>query len=97
MTDPVTTSDVLIGLAAGLALGGLHLLWLRRAAARLGTGGAGAGALLAGSAMRLTFVLAGFAAVAWVATQPAVALIAALGDYLLARTIGLWPLRRMMR
>src|SRR5680860_620104 len=33
-----TTGDLVLGLLAGLALGALHLLWLRRASARLGAG-----------------------------------------------------------
>ena len=69
------------------------------ALARLGCGsaretGSGTGALLAGAALRLAVVLAGFAAVAWVATQPGLALIAALGGFVLARTLGLWRVRR---
>jgi hypothetical protein len=41
--DAGMTGDLLLGLLAGLALGALHLLWLRRASARLGAG-AGTGA-----------------------------------------------------
>jgi len=91
-----TTGDLLLGLVAGLALGALHLLWLRRASAPLGAGG-GAGALLAGAALRLAVVLAGFAAVAWVAMQPGLALIAALGGFALARTLGLYRIRNKAR
>lgn len=80
--------DLLLGLPAGLALGTLHLLLLRRAAARLGAGGA-TRALLAGAALRLAIVLAGFAAVALAAVQPGLALVAALGGFALARTVGL--------
>jgi hypothetical protein len=90
------TGDILLGLLAGLALGALHLLWLRRASARLGAG-AGTGALLAGAALRLAVVLAGFAAVAWAAMQPGLALIAALGGFALARTLGLWRVRNRTR
>jgi hypothetical protein len=90
------TGDILLGLLAGLALGALHLLWLRRASARLGAG-AGTGALLAGAALRLAVVLAGFAAVAWAAMQPGLALIAALGGFTLARTLGLWRVRNRTR
>jgi hypothetical protein len=90
------TGDLLLGLLAGLALGALHLLWLRRASARLGAG-AGTGALLAGAALRLAVVLAGFAAVAWVAMQPGLALIAALSGFALARTLWLWRIRNRAR
>jgi hypothetical protein len=90
------TGDLWLGLLAGLALGALHLLWLRRASARFG-GGTGTGALLAGAALRLAVVLAGFAAVAWVAMQPGLALIAALGGFVLARTLGLWRIRNKAR
>jgi hypothetical protein len=89
--------DLLLGLLAGLVLGALHLLWLRRAAARLGAGAGGTGALLAGAALRLAIVLAGFAAVAWVATQPGLSLIAALGGFVSARTLGLWRVRHIKR
>lgn len=88
--------DLLFGLLAGLALGALHLLWLQRASARLGTG-TGTGALLAGAALRLAVVLAGFAAVAWAAMQPGLALIAALGGFTLARILGLWRVRNRTR
>jgi hypothetical protein len=90
----------MLGLLAGLALGALHLLWLRRVSARLGAGtgtGTGTGALLAGAALRLAVVLAGFAAVAWVAKQPGLTLIAALGGFTLARTLGLWRVRNRAR
>ena len=83
------TGDLVLGLLAGLALGALHLLWLWRATARLGARAGGAGRLLAGAAPRLAVVLAGFAAVAWVARQPGLALIAALAGFALARTVGL--------
>ena len=85
----------MLGLVAGLALGALHLLWLRRASERLGAGSGGVGALLAGAALRLAVVLAGFAAVAWVATRPGLALVAALVGFVLARTLGLWRMRHM--
>jgi hypothetical protein len=90
------TGDLLLGLLAGLALGAMHLLWLRRASARLGAGG-GTGTLLAGAALRLTVVVVGFVAVAWVAMQPGLALIAALGGFALARTLGLWRVRNRTR
>lgn len=90
------TSDLLLGLLAGLALGALHLLWLRRASARLGVE-TGAGALLVGAALRLAVVLAGFAAVAWMALQPGPALIAALGGFTLSRAFGLWRIRNRAR
>jgi hypothetical protein len=90
------TGDLALGFLAGAALGVLHLLWLWRAAARLGarTGAAG---LLAGAALRLAVIVAGFAAVAWLATQPGLALIAALGGFMAARTLGLWRSRRVGR
>ncbi len=91
-----TTGDLLLGLLAGLALGALHLLWLRRASARLGAT-ADTGALLAGAALRLAVVLAGFAAVAWVTMQPGLALIAALCGFALARTLGLRRIRSRAR
>jgi len=91
-----TTGDLVLGLLAGLALGALHLLWLRRASARLGAG-TGTGALLAGAALRLAVVLAGFAAVAWVAVQPGLALIAALSGFALTRALGLWRIRNKAR
>lgn len=90
------TGDPVLGLAAGLALGALHLAWLRRATARLGAG-AGMVALLGGAALRLAVVLAGFAAVAWTAGEPAPALIAALAGFVVARTLGLWRVRRGTR
>lgn len=90
------TGDLVLGLLAGLTLGALHLLWLRLASARLGAG-TGTGALLAGAALRLTVVLAGFAAVAWAAMQPGLALIAALIGFSLARTLGLWRIRNTAR
>lgn len=98
------TADLVLGVLAGLMLGTLHLLWLRRdllsfgrAAARPGVAASGTGALLAGAALRLALVVAGFAAVAWLATYPGFALIAALGGFLLARTVGLWRARRIRR
>src|SRR5665811_46691 len=66
------------------------------APARLGAG-TGTGALLAGAALRLAVVLAGFAAVAWVAVQPGLALIAALSGFTLARALGLWRIRNKAR
>jgi len=87
------TGVLTLGLLAGLALGALHLLWLRRATARLGAGAHGTGALLAGAALRLAVVLAGFAAIAWVTMEPGLALMAALGGFALARTLGLWRVR----
>ena len=98
------TADLVLGVLAGLMLGTLHLLWLRRdllsfgrSAARPDVAASGTGALLAGAALRLALVVAGFAAVAWVATYPGFALIAALGGFLLARTVGLWRARRIRR
>jgi len=88
------TRDLMLGFLAGLALGGLHLLWLWRASARLGARAGGMGGLLAGTVLRLAVVLAGFAAIGWVATQPGLALIAALGGLVLARTLGLRRARR---
>ena len=88
------TSDLTLGLLAGLALGVLHLLWLWRASARFGARTDGTGVLLAGAALRLAVVLAGFAVVESVATQPGLALIAALGGFVLARTLGLRRARR---
>lgn len=90
------TGDILLGFLAGLALGALHLMWLRRASARL-VARAGTGPLLAGAALRLAVVLAGFAAVAWAAMQPGLALIVALGGFALARTLGLWRVRNRTR
>src|SRR5665811_1554488 len=57
----------------------------------------GTGALLAGAALRLAVVLAGFAAVAWVAVQPGLALIAALSGFALTRALGLWRIRNKAR
>jgi F1F0 ATPase subunit 2 len=88
--------DLILGLLAGLALGALHMLWLRRASARLGAR-AGTGALLAGASLRMAVVLAGFAAVASVAMQPGLALIAALGGFALARTLWMWRIRSNVR
>lgn len=81
--------DLVMGGLAGLALGGLHLLWLGRAVAGLGQPGRGLNRLLAGAALRLAMVIAGFAAVAWAAAQTGPALIAALAGFVLARSVGL--------
>ena len=85
--------DILLGFLGGLTLGALHLLWLWRASVQLGEG-AGAKRLLAGAATRLAAVLAGFAAVAWMAMQPGLALLAALIGFALARTLGLRRARK---
>ena len=91
------TGDLMIGILAGLALGALHLLWLWRASTRFGAEAGGVGALLAGGALRLSVVLSGFAAIASVATHPGLALTAALGSFVLARTLGLWRARDVRR
>lgn len=90
------TGDLALGFLAGAALAALHLLWLWRAAARL-EAGAGAARLLGGAALRLAVVVSGFAAVAWLAATPGLALIAALGGFITARTLGLWRARRVGR
>ena len=90
-------SDLILGLLAGMVLASLHLLLLRRATARIGTRSGGVGALLGGAVLRVAVVLAGFAAVAWGATQPGPALIAAFGGFVLARTLGLWRVQRIKR
>lgn len=82
-----TGAELILELLAGMALAALHLMLLRRAAARLGTGAGGVGSLLGGAALRLVLVLAGFAAVAWLAPQPGLALVAGLCGFALARTL----------
>ncbi len=90
--------DLILGLLAGMVLASLHLLLLRRATARIGARSGGVGALLGGAMLRVAVVLAGFAAVAWgTTTQPGLALIAALGGFVLARTLGLWRVQRIKR
>lgn len=89
----VMIGDLTLGLLAGLVLGALHLFWLHSASRRLGGRSVGTAGLLAGAALRLAVVLAGFAAVAWAATQPGLALLAALGGFVLARTLGLRRVR----
>lgn len=82
-----TGGEMVAGLLAGMALAVLHLRLLRHAAARLGAGTGGVGALLGGAVLRLLLVLAGFAAVAWLAPQPGLALVAGLCGFALARTL----------
>jgi hypothetical protein len=89
--------DLSLGLLGGLALGGLYLWWLWHATARLVVRVGGMGTLLAGAALRLAVVLAGFSAVASVAAEPGLALIAALGGFVLARTLVLSRARRVRR
>ena len=89
--------DLILGLLAGMALGWVHLLLLRRASASIVARSGGTGALLGGAALRVAIVLAGFAAVAWAASQPGLALIAALGGFVLARTFVLWRAQRIER
>jgi hypothetical protein len=89
--------DLILGLLAGMALGWVHLLLLRRASASVVTRSGGTGALLGGAALRVAIVLAGFAAVAWTTSQPGLALIAALGGFALARTFVLWRTQRIER
>jgi F1F0 ATPase subunit 2 len=90
-------SDLSLGFLAGLALGALHLWWLWHATARLVVRVGGMGALLGGAALRLAVVLAGFSAVANVAAEPGLALIAALGGFVLARTLVLSRARHVRR
>jgi hypothetical protein len=92
MTSPLI-GDLSLGLLAGFLLGVLHLFWLHGASRRLGARSVGTAGLLAGAALRLAVVLAGFAAVAWAATQPGLALLGALGGFVLARTLGLRRVR----
>ncbi len=91
------SGNLVLGLVCGLVIGGLHMLWLARAASRLGTQSVGLSALLSGAALRLTVMLAGFALLAWAAPMPAPALIAALAGFTLARGVGLRRARRMDR
>ena len=91
------TGDLTLGLLAGMALGWAHLLLLRRASASILARSGGTGALLGSAALRVAVVLAGFAAVAWGASQPSLALIAALVGFVLARTFVLWRAQRIER
>ncbi|MBR9650609.1 hypothetical protein [Thalassovita aquimarina] len=91
-----TGGELIFGVFAGMALAALHLMLLRRAAERLGKGG-GVGALLGGAVLRLGLVLAGFAAVAWLAPQPGFALVAGLCGFALARTLILRRVQRTRR
>jgi F1F0 ATPase subunit 2 len=81
--------DLLLGAMGGLALAALHLAWLWRAAQRLAGSGSGAAAVLGGAALRLAVLIAGFAAIALMATNPPFALVAALISFAVLRGIAL--------
>ena len=85
--------DLVLGALTGLGLGALHMLWLWRAAARLGAR-AGAWALLGGALLRLAAVMAGFALLMRLAQQPAAALAAALAGFAVVRALALRRARR---
>ncbi len=89
--------NLIVGLLAGMALGWVHLLLLRHASASIVARSGGTGALLGGAALRVAIVLAGFAALAWVASQPGLALIAALGGFALTRQFVLRRAQRIER
>jgi F1F0 ATPase subunit 2 len=94
MSPATLTPDLLLGAVAGVALGALHMAWLWRAARRLTAPGGRAGALLGGAVLRLAVLVAGFAAVALLATDPAVALVAALAGFVVLRSLALRRARR---
>ena len=79
--------DLALGLVSGVVLAALHLLLLRRAADWFSGKKWSLAMLLGGSALRLGLILAGFAAVAWAAKQPGIALLAALVGYGIVRTL----------
>ncbi len=87
--------DLLLGTVSGLALAALHLAWLWRAAQRLAASGSGAGAVLGGAALRLAVLIAGFAAIAMMATNAPVALLAALTGFTVLRRIALRRARKL--
>lgn len=87
--------DLLLGAVSGLALAALHLAWLWRAAQRLAGSGSGAGAVLGGAALRLAVLVTGFAAIALMATNPPVALLAALMGFAVLRGIALRRARNL--
>lgn len=86
--------DLLLGAMAGMALGAVHLAWLWRAARNLAAPGTGAGAVLGGAALRLAVLIAGFAAIALLATNPPAALLAALLGFGVLRAIALRRVRK---
>ncbi|GAA6199287.1 ATP synthase subunit I [Aquicoccus sp. SU-CL01552] len=86
--------DLALGVLTGAALGALHLAWLWRAAARLRPDGSGALALVGGAVLRLAVVLAGFAGLLSIATQPALALVGALAGFALIRAVAVRRARR---
>lgn len=86
--------DLLLGAVSGMALGAVHLAWLWRAAHRLAASGGGAGTILGGAALRLAVLIAGFAAIALLATYPPAALLAALLGFAVLRAIALRRARK---
>lgn len=84
--------DLILGLGAGMALAALHLRWLWLASRRLGAD-LGLGGLMIGGALRLAFLVAGFAALGAVTNNPGVAMIAGLVGLALVRLIALRLLR----
>ena len=86
--------DLALGALTGAALGALHMMWLWRAAARLRPDGSGALALVGGAVLRLAVVLAGFAGLLSITSQPALALIGALAGFTLIRAVAVRRARR---
>ena len=87
--------DLVLGLVVGAALGAVHMVWLWRASSRLGADRGKAVLLLFGGAfLRLAVVLGGFAALLWLAKQPAVALAGALAGFAVIRVLAVRRARK---
>lgn len=85
--------DLAVGLLGGMALAALHLRLLWLATRRLGADG-GLGVLLAGGALRLALLAAGFAAIGAAAGNPGLAMFAGLAAFTLFRMTALRVLGR---
>ena len=86
--------DLVLGALTGAALGALHMVWLWGAAGRLRPDGSGALALVGGAVLRLAVVVAGFAGLLSIATQPTLALVGALAGFALIRAVAVRRARR---
>ncbi|TDK48732.1 ATP synthase subunit I [Antarcticimicrobium luteum] len=86
--------DLALGAITGAALGALHMIWLWRASRQLRPDGTGALTLVGGAVLRLALVLAGFAGLLALATQPALALAGALAGFTLVRAAAVRRARR---
>ncbi|TDE40073.1 ATP synthase subunit I [Antarcticimicrobium sediminis] len=86
--------DLALGVLTGAALGALHIAWLWRASARLRPDGSGVLALVGSAVLRLAVVLAGFAGLMSIASQPTLALVGALAGFALIRLVAVRRARR---